>query len=216
MQPTQKNPIGLNVAVLRALAKHVAAQDDPRHYLNAVHVGPHPDGILYEATDGSCAVRWLDITGDLFEEGKPESPIILSAEDLSRLATPEKGHPVGQPSFQLDEENWRVGGVVARRIDGDYPDFSKVFHQTPTREEGQFNFDYFARLYKFVAEATRRPRAEVSLHVCHNGKSGGALVSSSGVENFIAVVMPRETVPEHDACPEWALHSWPTAEAEPL
>ena len=74
------------------------------------------------------------------------------------------------------------------------------------RSEGQYNFSYFSQCHKVASEASRRAKSSVSLYVCQNGVSGGALVSSPGCENFMAVVMPLNPEPMFDAAPHWAFH----------
>ena len=211
MQPSQEQPIGLNVSVLRALAKHVAQVEDPRLFANVVHICPHEDGVIYTATDGRFAVRWLDEDNDLFaSDSKIDQPICLLGDDLQRLDTVGKEDPFIQPAYPVGDWLWRVGGVVARQVDVNYPNIAAAIPKTLERTEGQYNFAYFAQCHKVATEASRRQRSAVQLYVCQNGKDGAALVSSPDCESFMAIIMPFHPQPMFDAAPHWSYFTHPS------
>ena len=216
MSNSQSKPLGLNVAVLRALAKHVALVDDIRLWKNGVHICPHDDGLIYSASDGRFAVRWLDKFDDLFaDDTKLDKPITLLAKDLQRLDTVGEGDPVIQPSYPMEDWLWRVGGVVCRALDVNYPNIAGVIPRTLERTEGQYNFALFAQCHKVAAEASRRKKSAVTLYVCQNGAQGAALVSSPDCENFMAVIMPFHPQPMFDAAPHWSFHVDPHEQHAP-
>lgn len=193
------------------------AVKDVRYYLNGVCVKASPTETRLIATDGhTLAVHRQQFANDGY---LPE--LIIPSDTVKTVLSWKAAHkslndlPM-ELTFNGDEcrITW-CGDKVAvfKRIDGKFPDYTRVIPESLTGETAQFNPDYISRCQR----ARECFGNAYFVEIGHNG-TGPALINVD--ESMAVVVMPiRGSAPDASGF-QWARTDLPTqapeASAEPV
>jgi hypothetical protein len=185
------NTFLLNTCILRALARNIAGRKDIRFYLNGVHVAPHPEGVIYTATDGHMCVRFID-------RDAPDVPFdnegaILDGELLRSLpaltATQRRNRSNEYTECEPVKKNmFKMNGVLFTPFDAKFPDCDRIFSLSAHNRSGELahvRAEYLMKTEKCVHE--RRGSNVYGLAWSHNGKDEAIF---TGDDEFCAVIMP--------------------------
>lgn len=125
-----------------------------------------------------------------------DASILVSVEDLKRIAALVKGDVYNLTRFDLDDDRLTVNGdaLTARGVDGEFPNLDRILESAPNGEQQvsglvEFSGDYLAR---FAGKNLARDRGERGMGVrfALPTKNGGvARVTFS--DHFTGAIMAR-------------------------
>lgn len=164
-------------------ALHCAGKNDVRYYLNGVYVEATATETRLVATTGIvCAA---------FRQATPNTEAVSliiprdTVEAFAKVAKNAKGVALRIVDGQ-HRLYWNGGSLPFAPIDGRFPDYRRVFPQSPSGETAQFNPKL---LLAFSKVSKTLGTGGVIPEILHNGSSG-ALVRLNGRSDFVGAVMP--------------------------
>ena len=195
----------LKPQTLYALAKHIAAKDDIRYYLNAVLIEAAPDAIYCVATDGYklVAIREEYAEGDERPEVTqqfivPREACAKPYKDFAAVYTFEGAKVAVRALTKAGTTD-----TTFALVDAQYPKWRSIMPESVSGEKAQFDPGLCAAVNECYS-ATVNAKKVVCIPIAHNGNSAGTMIRG----DFVGVVMPmRGDKPE--AVPAWALPAQP-------
>lgn len=196
----------VNIRVLRAFARHIAARRDIRFYLESVRVEPYNGGTIYSATDGHIMARWYES-----ETANPDLPrTLLHAADLRLIAAPKKGALSVDTVGRLPDGRWLIADRAIRVIEvGKMFDLTKSVAAYGSGAVAQFNPAYPVRIARALREirqnvGTKDYQCSPSLR--YTGESSPIIARVGSSPEFFGLIMPwrADFATDEVTIPEWA------------
>lgn len=207
-------------AELAAMMLPFISSEEPRYYLQGIHVEPHHDeGVLLVATDGHRMAIIHDKGGETNGNWICEVPRLLRKELVATHDTSASLHFIGHGAyltgFSFDGDPKDVGedhliALGAPPIDGKFVDWRRVVPDTlPSGDVSCFNAGYISDF----AEVARR-RQGVAITIYADG-AGPAVVLVQNVPEFLGALMPMTKKNMPAAMPDWFAEKPRLVEATP-
>lgn len=190
---------------LKAVSRFAAVKDI-RYYLQGVNIESNPLQTRLCATDGhTLAVHRADAKGD--NEGSWTGILPLDAVNTLLKMKPAikslKDEPIAVTVLDTGEIrcDWNGQSIIARAIDGTFPDYRRVIPSTLDGQPAWINPDYLTR----IVDAAKDINAGFTFGF---GGTGSSLAHIG--QDMIAVVMPMRTDLTTDAVgASWAKDALP-------
>lgn len=178
-------------------ALHCAGKSDVRYYLNGVYVEATTKETRLVATTGvvCAAFRHAASNTEAVDLIIPRATVEAFAK-VAKNAKDAKDVALRIADGQ-HRLHWDGGSLPFDPIDGLFPNYRRVFPQSPSGETAQFNPELLCAFSKVAKTLGVRECPEI----LHNGGSG-ALVRLNGRSDFAGVVMPWRQPAESLAVPD--------------
>ena len=170
-----------------------AGRNDPRYYLNGVHVRPAPDGGTYvEATDGHMCLVARD------KDGFANAPVIIAwgKEDAAKIGRATELHVTDDGHLYLcnNVEFPLWVSPLPRKIDARYPSIAGIIPNMDRLKEGllgAFNPDYINRVLMTAAKLRHGVWPSIRFYTHDIGETGATVFVVDGL-HFGAVMPLRD------------------------
>lgn len=200
---------------------HIAAKNDIRTYLNAVHVEAHERETILVGRAGHAmgvirSAPGVEEGPTLFTVQIPRATVetFRKAGPMLQLSSPDGKQWTLRDTLMGTSATWMADGLR-------FPDWRRVVPRNTSGAAAQFNPDNLVVMHKVAAALgikTQDKRGAAFL-IAHNG-ADGALVQIRDVPEFVGVLMPyREKAVEgvlRKSAPGWVSGVAPAVEANAL
>jgi DNA polymerase-3 subunit beta len=194
--------IQVSANAIRALAANVAPKGDTNPVISGVLIAVDGHGVTMVATNRAILAAIYAPQGDYL----PRFDFILPREAVAKLKADKRGmvtltiDPTSPVECRISGA--QGGDVIARCVEGTYPDWRRVIPQTVSGEPGQYNPALLAALNDCYRDAYG-VKGPDCVRVHYNGASGAAVVTGGRSNEFIGGMMPMRHDEQPFALPEW-------------
>jgi hypothetical protein len=190
--------IEIPTRALRA-AVIAAPKQDVRNYLTGVFVEIRPEQTIVVGTNG----HWLFAARHCHEDCQGSEDLIIPRDTVETALKGNKDETL--LLARLDGDEWRLGALIFKPIDGTYPDWRRVVPETVSNENADFSPKYIAETSRALSIWNRvSPSSYVSGYLLYPNGLSGAVATGPDPDGF-CVLMPQR---RPDGRPEKPDLSW--------
>lgn len=192
----------INLKTLKAVSL-AASTEQPRYYLNGVHVECRTDHVIYVSTNGHVMLVAREelptlesgeerLTGNFIIPLDDCAPKLLRGDEATVILSAET----------KDAVRMKLGTHLITLIEGTFPDWRRVVPKASDGgEHAHFNPEYVALMGKFAKAMTGKPQDAV----IQRGAATDPRAVSFGPGHAFGVIMPmRAKTLDWAGLPEWA------------